>query len=320
MQQISDSLVGLVVISIPWNLKKITGNGMKEIDKPYYGIFLLFLKKIKAIFASSFLSKVKELYRFMRIQKPVTGIVGRLFQIDHFQIEIDITYRCHLKCFNCDRSCDQAPSDECMTLGQIKKFVDESIEQKRKWRKIRILGGEPSLHSRVFDIIQQILFYKKTFSPDTTIQFVTNGFGTIVRNVLSKIPTEVMIINTAKLSPVQRFEPVHMAPQDCIMYKYADYLNGCWVNNECGLGLTRYGYYPCATGGSIDRVFGFNIGRKSLPKINDLMLEELRILCKYCGRFKSCVKKYLITEEKMSSSWKLAYENYKRKKPYLSFY
>lgn len=27
---------------------------------------------------------------------------------------------------------------------------------------------------------------------------------------------------------------------------------------SCGMGVTPYGYYPCAVAGGIDRIFGFN--------------------------------------------------------------
>lgn len=261
-----------------------------------------------------------EMWHLRRIQKPTTTKQGRLFNTNSYRIEIDITYKCNLKCLNCDRSCRQAPSDERMTLRQIKKFIDESVKQGRKWEKIRILGGEPTLHPEILSITGQLLSYKKNFSPDTIIQVVTNGFGARVNNTLSRISREIAISNTIKKSQVNKFSPFNIAPKDSIMYEDVDYSNGCFIPAICGIGLTRYGYYPCAVGGAIDRIFGFDIGKKSLPAVNYKMINELRILCRYCGHFKNNVKYEPITDEVMSASWKGAYRKYKAKKPILSLY
>jgi hypothetical protein len=262
----------------------------------------------------------KEIWRLRRIQKPVTLKEGRLFSVNHCRIEIDITYKCNLKCINCDRSCRQAPSHEAMSLEQIRKFIDESIRGRRKWERIRILGGEPTLHPEFLPITELLLLYRKNFSPDTVIQVATNGRGATVNNALSRVSKEIVIINTCKKSPVNKFSPINVAPKDCIMYKDVDYSNGCFIPSLCGIGLTRYGYYPCAAGGAIDRVFGFDIGKKNLPVVNQPMINELKILCGYCGHFKSNIKYERITKEMMSTSWKIAYRKYKKRKPALSLY
>jgi len=261
----------------------------------------------------------KEPLRFVRMQKSVTKIFKPLYRTNHYRIEIDITYNCNLKCLNCDRSCKQAESEERMSVEQLKKFIKESIEQKRKWEKIRITGGEPTLHPQILDIIQLLLSYKKNFSPETRIQLVTNGFGLKVKNVLRIIPSEIEIENTYKVSKFQYFDAFNIAPIDFLRYKYVDYLNACPVTQVCGIGLTRYGYYPCAVGGGIDRILGFDIGSKEMPFPKDLMIGEKRILCRYCGHYIFSLRNRFIKEE-ISSTWKRAYENYKIKKPVLSLY
>ena len=283
-----------------------------------------FLLWLQAILDNKFHARINargrnNLLRHIRTSKLFTAIIGPINETDPNKIEIDITYKCNLKCFNCDRSCRQAPSEEYMSIGQIEKFVRESIEQKRSWKQIRVLGGEPTLHLQFFDIVQLLLEYKKNFSPDTSIAVATNGFGPEVNYVLRKIPYGVLIYNTRKVSAFQHFDPFNIAPTDSVIYKYTDFGNACWVTPYCGIGLTRYGYYPCAVSGSIDRVFGFDIGRKKMPSGNDPMVDAKRILCKYCGHFIYNLERN-ITEEKISSSWKQAYEKYKIIKPFLQPY
>lgn len=259
------------------------------------------------------------LLRYIRIKKSVTVILGPQYKPNLNQIEIDITWDCNLNCIDCNRLCGWGRTGEYMSVKQIKKFIKESIEQNRKWKRIRVLGGEPTLHPHIFNIINLLLSYKRNFSRNTKIVFCTNGFGLQVNNVLSKITGEIEIENTKKTSIVQEaFESFTIAPaDDPLRYKDVDYSNGCWIINKCGVGLTRYGYYPCAVGGTIDRFLGYNIGRKILPPHNDLMQDQLRILCKYCGHFKYTNKK---SQGKISPSWQKIYEEYKRKKPPLTLY
>ena len=41
------------------------------------------------------------------------------------KLEIEVTTKCSMKCYHCDRSCRQASSDEQMSLDQIKYFIDD---------------------------------------------------------------------------------------------------------------------------------------------------------------------------------------------------
>jgi len=258
------------------------------------------------------------LFRFIRLQKPTTRLLGPRYIRSHNCIQVDVTYQCNVKCFNCDRSCGQAPSDERMTVGQIQRFVEETIDRKLEWERIRILGGEPTLHPDILEILDVLLTYKKTRSPDTCIQLSTNGFGQAVNGTLSKVPNGIRIINSSKKSNVHLFHPFNLAPEDSPVYRYADYSNGCWRISGVGMGLTPYGYYPCAIAGGIDRVFGFDVGRKQMPPPNDSMSDVLQIFCALCGFFGYGRK--LTNREVMSSTWKIAYEEYRTTKPELSLY
>jgi len=80
-----------------------------------------------------------------------------------------------------------------MSVEQVEKFIQESIENQAYWKRIRILGGEPSLHSRFFDIIELLLNYRKNFNPDVRLVLCTNLFGNKVRDIVGRLPKEVSI-------------------------------------------------------------------------------------------------------------------------------
>ena len=84
--------------------------------------------------------------------------------------------------------------------------------------------------------------------------------------MLDQLPPGVRVKNSAK-SPGRRNRHFgfNVAPIDLAGFADADFSQGCYIHPIFGLGLTRSGYYPHPICGGIDRVFGFDIGLKSLP-------------------------------------------------------
>lgn len=259
---------------------------------------------------------------FIRLQKFVTRFRGAIRRRSRGRIQLDITYACNLRCFNCNRSCSQAVSNDQMSIAQIKKFIRESIENNTLWERIDITGGEPALHPDIFIISQLLLEYKKDHSPQTLIRLYSNGYGKHVNTILSKIPKGIEVFNTSKKSPSVEFYPFNVAPKDLPHYKFADYSTGCFTIIHCGIALTPFGYYPCALAGGIDRVLGFDIGRKKLPGADDEMTDQMQILCQYCGKFRVSlrVKGTMVKKEILSPSWVKVYNKYKAKKPPMTLY
>ncbi len=242
-------------------------------------------------------------------------------------LELEINSYCNLHCFNCDRSTRQARTDEEMSLESIQKFVDESIALNWKWKFIKILGGEPTLHPQFFEILKILKTYKN-FNPDCLVSLATNGFGRKVNDVLNMLPSWVLLLNTTKTSPETNcFSSYNIAPIDTEEFKNKDFSKGCAITEVSGLGLTRYGYYVCGAGASLDRVFGFDMGIKKLIDVKPAPLkEQQKILCSFCGHFKyfsyddpKKISKW-IYDEQLSISWKNAYAKYRESKPTLTLY
>src|SRR5262249_16382666 len=131
-----------------------------------------------------------------RVMCLATKLLGFEYNRALRRIEIDITYACNLTCANCDRSCGQAPTGERMTLEQIEFLVKESVTKGFKWERIRLLGGEPTLHPNFFGILDLLISYRDTFSHNTVIEITTNGYGPRVKSVLARVPPGVQINNT----------------------------------------------------------------------------------------------------------------------------
>ncbi|GAX62215.1 Fe-S oxidoreductase [Candidatus Scalindua japonica] len=251
-------------------------------------------------------------------------------------IEIEVTTACNLLCIDCNRSCRQAPSLEGMSVEQVRTFISETVALKKKWKWVNLLGGEPTLHPDLIEICQILLDYKHSYSPTTKICLFTNGFKKMVKDTLDKIPDEIIIRNTQKRNIVHDYHFCYnIAPNDLKHFQKnkPDYARGCWITENCGLGMSRYGYYPCGPGASADRIFGWDIGIKKISGVTaKATMKQREILCQYCGLYLYSfpfMKDKLLAEfkegkrsgkEVMSDSWKSAYRSYNQTKPDLGTY
>ncbi|OGI01983.1 MAG: hypothetical protein A2Y25_08415 [Candidatus Melainabacteria bacterium GWF2_37_15] len=245
------------------------------------------------------------------------------FFIHENKLEIEITTDCNMKCNQCDRSCAQAPSEERMSLYQIKYFIYESIKANKKWPFIVLIGGEPTLHPDIFEITDFFIEYKLKFSPNTKITISTNGVSRETRNILKKLPYIIHHENSNKKTSKQtKFDTFNVAPIDVKKYQSPgiDFSRGCNISSLSGTALTRYGFYPCGAGASIDRVCGLNIGLKSLnDRTERKFRQQLNTLCKYCGHFKS-KEDDVFSLDFISPFWQEIYTRYRKEKPALTLY
>jgi len=242
------------------------------------------------------------------------------------KVEIDITYKCNLKCLGCNRSCTQAPTTESVAFSDIEQFVQESVITNKKWELINVLGGEPTLHPEFEKIIEYIHDeYIIKQSPKTILQIVSNGFDEKSRNLCDDMRAKYQNVRIDYGSyktdrMVEYFSPFNDAPIDDDKFKDADFRKGCWVASYCGIGLNKKGYYACAVAGGIDRICNKNMAILKLTEItNEKLEQQLEEFCKYCGNFKAYednfgnfiprVEKEPFKNE-ISESWKRLYEKY----------
>jgi hypothetical protein len=248
-----------------------------------------------------------DLWQALRCQRGLANRWGRPYKRSRRLIEIDITYRCNLRCPNCNRSCTQAPAAIDMPLTQLEAFLNDSLTAGVRWERIRLLGGEPTLHPELMAILGLLENYRTRYNPRLRLVLCTNGSGARVRRTLSRLPPNVIVKNTAKTTRARLFRPFNQAPIDLRRHRFADYACGCRILEDCGLGLTPQGYYPCAIAGGIDRVFGFGLGRLRLPPEQDEMQEMRERFCPLCGHFGFA---WPTQRSRMSTTWRRAYESY----------
>jgi hypothetical protein len=309
--------------------KKICGE-CEMITKTWAAFFSARGRFVKAVFrrvrerARGDENSVRRLAQIVFIEKrlpkglgvPLQRFLRSRWKTNLHMMEIEITTLCNLRCYNCDRSCQQAASDERMTIDQVRRFVDESIKLGWKWNWIKVMGGEPTLHPDLLPILEELERYKKAYN-GCVVEIITNGLANSTRETLKKVPGWVRISNTGKTSRVQDFDAYNVAPIHSQGFDSQRAMKACWITNSYGVGFTRYGFYQCGAGASIDRVFGFGIGIRRLEDLKAGHLAKQRpALCALCGHL--CPIR--TREEKTSASWQRAYGRYGAARPQLALY
>ena len=85
--------------------------------------------------------------------------------------EVPVTDKCNLNCKGCLFACNGIQDNEHITYKQIEKDVYRMAELFHDIPWIRILGGEPLMHSQINEILAM---YRKVF-PCAEIDLCTNG-------------------------------------------------------------------------------------------------------------------------------------------------
>ena len=209
-------------------------------------------------------------------------------------IALDITYDCNIQCPNCDRYCNNMPggTESLMTVDQVKKFVLETNDLNHIWKCIKLSGGEAILHPQIIDIVAAL---KPIFESGKcrNIRILTNGFSP---EKIKLLPNWLIVQNSHKEKDFKRISngghsKVGILPIDIDMQVDLNNIQ-CHVMRDfktglCSLCLNSWGYYissPCA---SVDRIYGFNIGVKSLNEVLSTdyrcIEDQQAVLCRYCG-------------------------------------
>jgi hypothetical protein len=240
------------------------------------------------------------------IHRSDTMIYKLLFLPELHKIELEITTKCNLMCKFCDRRCSQAPSKEMMSLEQVRRFAEESLQLNHQWNKIGILGGEPTLHPHLEEIIEILQTYTRKF-PDCDLYLATNYHGWAVQRKVKSLEKKIRVVKSPKDNNPEWFNNINLTQRD-----FSHIIHNCNISNGTGLGLTPRGYLPCGAGAAIARVLGMDIGLKSLAEVNQTVIRNmLKELCPYCGHGLA-----IKVGENSSTSpfWEEAYQNYRKKK------
>lgn len=229
------------------------------------------------------------------------------------RIELDITYRCNLRRFNCNRLCGLLQRPGQLSVSDVRRFAEESTAENVRWNRVAVLGGEPTLHPD----LREILCIVSDVADEVLL--VTNGVsGVRSADDISLHDKKFVVDNTNKSGRVHEFYQVTDAPIDSRRdVTLKEYAHGCVVR-ECGISFTPNGYLPCPVAGSVDDVFELRLAKRTLHDIVTTDYAEMfKVLCPLCGHFWDVLGRQRAAHGKqiISESWQLALRQYIRKHP-----
>ncbi len=201
-------------------------------------------------------------------------------------VEIEIVTVCDCHCHGCDRWSD-VTTDQGMSVKQVELFVQESLDLKWEWERIRILGGEPTLSVHFREMVEVIMRYRQSY-PKVYIQVLSNGLGKLKEHRAWLIDHGIDPHVEAKEKGVNPpwFENCRWCQVDRDPNVGAVPPCGVFGVRGCGLGVSRYGIFLDGAGASAARVAGIDCGIQHLKDVTwEAMLDQAKVLCRICGKW-----------------------------------
>lgn len=166
---------------------------------------------------------------------------------------ISATYRCNQKCLHCNRYLREVEWPDSDVA------VQDVVEAGAKIRaagiivnKVRITGGEPTLHPDLAGICKAV---NETWRTERQTVVLTNH--TLPLPDLTGTKARYSWGSDTPKNELHR--PWTISPADLGLKPVVGY-NGkaCWVQRGCGRLFDRYGFGPCVLAGAMGRVLGID--------------------------------------------------------------
>lgn len=180
--------------------------------------------------------------------------------------EIDVTYRCNLRCLDCNRLVGVLPwSDTDITTQDVIESGKRIKAAKIKMGLVKVCGGEPMVHPNIREITEVIL---REWNP-IRIWIMTNG--THQEFSLSGVKFR------HSRPKSKNHTPFLVSPADLgIGYNGAGVLFSCMPQKLCGRSFDHYGFSFCPFAGVIGRLVGMD------PYSSVPIAEGREEICSHC--------------------------------------
>jgi hypothetical protein len=186
--------------------------------------------------------------------------------------DLNVQYICSARCGFCNRGLDLFTiPNGAMTIDQVKIVIEKWRKAEIFIKKLKISGGEPSLHKDLVEIVQLLL----DSGIVGTVWVLSNG----IKKDLPKLPRGARWkVDPIVLSPKQGWknhQPFLVSPDD---YEIRSDNCGktCSTVKHCGHGVEAFGFSQCGVAGFLGHLLGID------PYSEEPVLELDERLCKHC--------------------------------------
>lgn len=192
-------------------------------------------------------------------------------------LEIQILLACNWTCTACDQFSQFSSigwiKKGTMSLKQIEHFIGEMKSTNSYIGRIRLVGGEPSLHPKLKEIIHALHWELVVPGYIAQLEMVTNGSHPekIESAKQSENPALPLKVRVSDENDKQRSHTANL-PATPLSLGYEG--KPCSAPWHCGMSLNMYGYFPCSSGAGIARLMN------DMPRWQRLTLPQCVEPCK----------------------------------------
>jgi hypothetical protein len=197
-------------------------------------------------------------------------------------LELQILLSCNWQCHACDAFSNLSSiawiRKATMSVAQIAAFAREMRDTNSYIGRVRLLGGEPTLHPHLSDIAL-VLNSLKAEGFLGAVEIVTNGSHNDRIKALGKLIDKTRVSGQADK---EKHHTANLAATPASLGYEGKMCSAPW---HCGISLNYYGYFPCSSGAGLARLMD-NVPywqRLALPQRPVLEeLPDLQTLCNQC--------------------------------------
>lgn len=198
-------------------------------------------------------------------------------------IEIQVLLACNWSCSACDQHSNfhgiSYIKKGTMTLAQIQHFIDELKTANGYFGRIRLVGGEPTMHPKFAEIVR-LLHESLVPAHVGGLELITNG-----DNNSHKIEP-VRHLLRVRISNERDKQRSHVANLPATPASLGYQGKRCGQPEFCGWSLSYFGYSPCSSGAGIMRLRDLmgDHQRLTLPTVRptEQTWPGLQSLCDQC--------------------------------------
>jgi len=199
-------------------------------------------------------------------------------------LEIQILLACNWSCVSCDQFSQFSKfawvKKGTMSLEQIAHFCAEMRAGNFYFGRIRLVGGEPTIHPRFGEIVGMLREELIDNGHVAVLEVVTNGSHP------EKIKPVAHLINRVRVSDDNDKQKHHTANLIATPASLGYQGKRCNQPEHCGWSLSYYGFAPCSSAGGIMRLRDLmsEHQRTSLPQVKgtEANWPKLQNLCDQC--------------------------------------
>ena len=214
---------------------------------------------------------------------------------------INFTFACNLSCVGCDRASFIKPQHSPpMTKERLGEFLEEVKAEGIELKRMRIVGGEPTLHPDFLEMTTMCIRYSEETEYRCNVRIFSNQHAPRTRTLLDEVHRKHPSLQMMGAHKKESWVFPRMTRYEYVSPKDAG-IDCPWPcpnmgsRGKCGNGVDQVGYSLCPTAGPIDAILGLGARATTIKQMLDpeFVRWQSETICSRCGQFMAYTEREL---------------------------